>query len=246
MFPCSHTFTQSPIGISITTPSFWQDIDACPDTLLAHVFRSATAEPIPLLEERISILREAGKILCRDFESSPATLIKQADHSASLLVILLVQHFPNFQDEATFQTRQVHLYKRAQIMVADLWACFNGVSYGEFWDIGSLTMFADYHIPQMLQSLNCLWYSPRLESRIARLEMLEPGETAEVEIRGCSIWCVELLRRQIESMYPESKARLNAVLIDFFLYDTCKEMEARGEIDDEKILPHHRTRSIYY
>jgi len=156
----------------------------------------------------------------------------------------LVKHFPNFRDSTLFHGREVRLYKRAQILVADLWACFNGTSYGAFNDISSLTMFADYRVPQMLQGLHCLWYSPRLETRIARLQPLQAGETMEVEIRGCSIWCVDLIRREIERKHPEAKGKVNAVLIDFFLYDTCKEMEDRGETDE--MLPHHRTRSIYY
>jgi hypothetical protein len=36
----------------------------------------------------------------------------------------------------------VRLYKRAQILVADLWACFNGEEFGEFHDIDKITMFA--------------------------------------------------------------------------------------------------------
>lgn len=102
-------------------------------------------------------------------------------------------------------------------------------------------------------------------------------------MRGCSIWCVELIRREIEKRHPEVKAArktsvsepdevekkaqeseqqqpgdagerqpekgqsqrtygINAILIDFFLYDTMKELE---EKKDES-LPHHRTRSIWY
>jgi hypothetical protein len=38
----------------------------------------------------------------------------------------------------------VCLYKRAQILVADIWACFEGQGYGEFNDIDEITMFADY------------------------------------------------------------------------------------------------------
>lgn len=233
------------LGYAITTPDFWQDLDACPDSTLAHIFRSATGEPIPLLSERIAILREAGTILYTHFACKPANLISRANHSAAALVNLLVEYFPNFRDSTVFHGNQVKLYKRAQIMVADLWACFNGESYGTFDDIDTaLTMFADYRIPQMLQSLNCLWYSPRLESRIARRAEFTPGEDMEVEIRGCSIWCVELLRREIEKKHPDAKGKLNAVLIDFFLYDTCKEMEKKGEIED--VLTHHRTRSIFY
>lgn len=36
----------------------------------------------------------------------------------------------------------VRFYKRAQILVADLWACFEGESYGGFHDIDGVTMFA--------------------------------------------------------------------------------------------------------
>lgn len=59
-------------------------------------------------------------------------------------------------------------------------------------------------------------------------------------MRGCSIWCIELIKREILRNHP--KAKIDACLIDFFLYDTMKEMEAKG-IDT---LPHHRTRSIWY
>ncbi|EXJ55656.1 hypothetical protein A1O7_08585 [Cladophialophora yegresii CBS 114405] len=231
-------------GHAITSPDFWQDRDACPDSVLEHVFRSATDEPMPLLSDRISILREAGDILYHHFDCRPVNLIQQANGSAAALVNLLADHFPNFRDVAYFQGRRVHLMKRAQILVADIWACFQGTSYGSFSDIDSLTMFADYRIPQMLQSLNCLWYSPRLESKISRAELLEPGQELEVEIRGCSIWCVELVQREILKKHSEVKGKVNAVLIDFFLYDTCKEMEKRGELDGS--LPHHRTRSIFY
>jgi hypothetical protein len=36
----------------------------------------------------------------------------------------------------------VRFLKRAQILVADLWAAFDGESYGEFNDIDKITMFA--------------------------------------------------------------------------------------------------------
>ncbi|KIW98082.1 uncharacterized protein Z519_01666 [Cladophialophora bantiana CBS 173.52] len=231
-------------GYTITNPHFWQDRDACPDSVFEHIFRSATHEPIPLLKERIAILREAGSILYEHFGCKPANIIRRANGSAPVLVNILVEYFPNFRDVACFQEREVRLYKRAQILVADLWACFQGTSYGAFSDIDSLTMFADYRIPQMLQGLQCVMYSPRLESRISRQEMLKAGAEMEIEIRGCSIWCVELIKKEILRKHPEAKGKVNAILIDFFLYDTCKEMEKGGEI--EELLPHHRTRSIFY
>ena len=60
------------------------------------------------------------------------------------------------------------------------------------------------------------------------------------DLIACSIWGVELIRREIKRQHPES--HINAILIDFFLYDTMKEMEKEGK----ESIPHHRTRSIWY
>ena len=43
---------------------------------------------------------------------------------------------------------------------------------------------------------------------------------------GCSIWAVELIKREILKAHPD--ANVSAVLIDFFLYDLAKEREAQG------------------
>lgn len=98
----------------------------------------------------------------------------------------------------------------------------------------------DYRIPQILCNLGCLQFSPPLDACVRMRKHIEPGHSWEVQLRGCSIWCVELIRRQILSTDPEAK--VNAILIDFFLYDTMKEQEAKGEAS----IPHHRTRSIWY
>lgn len=101
-------------------------------------------------------------------------------------------------------------------------------------------IYVDYRVPQMLHTLGCLSYSPPLDYAIRSQKLLEPGHSWEVQLRGCSIWCVELLRRQILQKHPDAK--VNAILIDFFLYDLAKEREKAGE----DAIPHHRTRSIWY
>ncbi len=208
------------------------------------------------------------------FDCKFSNCIKEADGSAAALVNLLVEHFPCFRDESKFEGKNLRFYKRAQILVADLWACFDGEGYGRFHDIDQITMFAgisapcessdslakltlDYRIPQMLHTLSCLRYSPPLEYHIRQLRSIESGHSWEIQLRGrtsrppappklvtvrigCSIWCVELIRREIIRQHPE--AQINAILIDFFLYDTMKEREASGE----EAIPHHRTRSIWY
>ncbi|EAW16279.1 queuosine 5'-phosphate N-glycosylase/hydrolase [Aspergillus fischeri NRRL 181] len=251
-------------GIQITTPEFWINEEECTDALLRHVFRSASEEEIPLLDERLQCLREAGRVLCSDFDGSFVNCIYSANYSAAALVNLLVESFPCFRDETVFQGQRVRLYKRAQILVADLWACFNGESYGEFHDIDKITMFAEGHIRSK--------------------KLIPSGSNWEIELRATSIWCVELIRREIERQHPEVKKQklskgaptespangatssenetnpatqkhirqasihdtsgsgINAILIDFFLYDTAKELERDGR----ETVPHHRTRSIWY
>jgi len=124
--------------------------------------------------------------------------------------------------------------------VADLWAAFNGDSYGRFDDIDTITMFADYRIPQMLSSLGVLSYSPPLLNALRTKSIIESGHKWEIQLRGCSIWAVELVRQQILRHHPD--ATVNAILIDFFLYDLAKEQESAGV----EAIPHHRTRSIWY
>jgi len=195
---------------------------------------------MPLLAERLECLCEAGRVIADQFGGSIVKLIEQADGSAAYLVNSLAESFPCFRDETKFDGRRVRLLKRAQIFVADLWAAFDGEGYGLFHDIDRITMFADYRIPQMLYALNCLSYSPPLDSCIRTKQLIAPGHSWEVQLRGCSIWCVELIRRQIVRQHPE--AQVNAILIDFFLYDAMKELEKANE----EQIPHHRTRSIWY
>lgn len=128
-------------------------------------------------------------------------------------------------------------------MVSDLWACFNERSYGSFKDIDDMTMFADYRVPQILESMKCVEYSARLKTHLRNLQPLNNGDPWEVEIRGASIWVVELIRREIKRRDPD--ARVNAVLIDFYLWDLAKELQKKqGGVKEG--VPCHRTRSVFY
>lgn len=60
----------------------------------------------------------------------------------------------------------VSFYKRAQILVGDIWACFKGEGIGKFLDIDYLTMFADYRIPQILLHFGAIRYSNALMTKL--------------------------------------------------------------------------------
>ncbi|EFX06490.1 hypothetical protein CMQ_6811 [Grosmannia clavigera kw1407] len=229
-------------GVPITSSDFWQSEDECDMALMRRVFRSATDEEMPLLAERLDCLRQAGRVLYQKYGCCFTNVLAAADGSAARLVNILARDFACFRDEFPYpgRRRPIRFLKRAQILVAELWACFQGTGYGAFHDIDKLTMFADYRVPQILHSLGCLYYSPPLLTIIRQQKPLASGSDLEMQLRACTIWCVELIRREIVRNHPDAK--INAVLIDFFLYDTMKELEAASK--DE--VPHHRTRSIWY
>jgi hypothetical protein len=119
------------------------------------------------------------------YQCSFTRCIEAADHSAAALVNLLADNFPCFNDCTSFENRKsVRFLKRAQICVADLWAAFEGESWGEFNDIDKITMFADYRVPQILASLGCLWYGPGLDHAVRQKKVIESGHTWEIQLRG--------------------------------------------------------------
>lgn len=199
----------------------------------------------------------------QQYDSSITNVIDAANGSAAELVNILARDFSCFRDEHDYEGRKkpVRFLKRAQILVADLWACFEAEAYGSFYDIDKITIFADYRIPQILITMGALYCSPSVAAAIRDKRILKSGDRWEMQLRGMchtrlerqrsrtwltmrgaagSIWCVELIRREILRRHPGT--HVNAILIDFFLYDYMKELEAEGN----EPFPHHRTRSIWY
>lgn len=129
-------------GLNVTSPSYWHREAGYSDDVFRHIFRSATNETMPMLEERIFVLREAADVLFQNFDMSVARIFERANHSAAGLVNMLAEYFPSFRDETRFEGRRVRFLKRAQILVADVWACFDGEGPGQFNDIDKVSMFA--------------------------------------------------------------------------------------------------------
>lgn len=50
-------------GIPITTPAFFASEERLPDKEIERIFRSDTKEQVPLLQDRIRVIREAGRVL---------------------------------------------------------------------------------------------------------------------------------------------------------------------------------------
>ncbi|KAJ2940720.1 hypothetical protein O0L34_g14831 [Tuta absoluta] len=228
-------------GHDITSPTYYSNIT---EDQLSHIMRGDNAAKIPLFEKRLSILHEEGKILLKKYSGTFQTCLKEADKSAVKLLNILVENFPSFRDEATFKGKQVSLYKRAQILVADLWNFFGGKGWGEFGDIEQLTMFADYRIPQVLVYFGAMSYSEELMKKLENDILLPSGSEVEVEIRGCSIHTVQLLKKRIEEKLRHTNSTAdvpNSVQIDYYLW--CYRRKYADQLEK---IPFHKTLGIFY
>lgn len=203
---------------------------------LRHILRPAPGSPaIPLFDARLANAREAGRVLLEHYGGQFTNAIEAAERSAPALALLLARDFPSFADVATWQGHDVPFLKRAQICVADLHAAFHGESWGKFDDLGDLTAFADYKLPQLLRREGVLDYAASLAARVDSYEPISAGSEEEIEIRAATIWAVELLRR---ALARRGIAR-PASAIDYRLW-----AESQAKLPGEQ--PYHRTRTICY
>ena len=115
--------------------------------MILRIFASST-QPIPLPEDRLKNLQEAGKVLNEKFGGSFCNCVKEANQSAQQLLKLIVDNFPCFRDEAVIGGKTVSLYKRAQVInlqateisiVYVFCFCNNHISLSRYW----LQIFGD-------------------------------------------------------------------------------------------------------
>ncbi len=217
-------------GLPVTDPHFLSGISARD---LAEIFSGQGT--IPMFEQRLKNLREAGSIILSELGGDITSLVDAASGSAVGLVGRIVSHFPSFRDEALYRDRRVYFWKRAQIFASDLFTAFGGNKWGKFNDIERLTAFADYKLPQVLRELGIISYHRGLAARVEAMEQLQPGSEEEVEIRAMTVWAVEELRKG----FQEHGRKLTSPRVDNWLWQL-------GQRDAFRKRPFHRCRTIFY
>ncbi|MCI4381171.1 hypothetical protein PGIGA_G00248570 [Pangasianodon gigas] len=208
-------------GVPITDPAYFFQMS---EDDLAHVLRSDNDTPMPMLKERHQALTEAGRVLMQH-GGSFRSFISHGQNDAEKMVQYIVDNIPSYRDEAVYEGKRISFYKRAQILVADFWGIMEARGEGNIPNLDYLTMFADYRVPQALVYLGALRYSDALMEALKKGELLSSGERREVEIRGCSIWCVEKIKNDLWQLVQERDGKscgINSALIDFYL-DCCRQ-----------------------
>ena len=217
-------------------PFFFSDFCRMDKEDLAQIFQGEGDSEIPLLAERLTCLDELGRGVPIQREGSVEALLAVTGSSATGLVRYLTSRVPNFNDIVGKSPREVSFYKRAQLAASMIHRILVENRRGGFADIGILTAFADYRVPQILRELGILVYDHELAETIDGERDLPPESMGEVCIRAATVWGVEYLRQELEERFGSP---ITAAQVDFFLWLKARELK-------DSMRPHHRTRTIAY
>lgn len=186
-----------------------------------------------LLTQRHKIILENFKILHKEFKGSAFEIIKKTGGDANKIVELLLGQFPTFRDEVSYKGKKVYFWKRVQIFVNDVDFAL-GKNSKLVKNLDDLTIFADYKIPQLLESYGVLNYLLLLKQRIQKYELIEKGSSEEIEIRANTIYACELIRKELIKM----GRKINSNELDWLLWVLSKKTNFKN--------PYHKTLTIFY
>ena len=185
---------------AVTTEQIAADLGQRPDLELMSLYAQA--------------LRQLGAFLG---ERTPIQVVEAAQGSAQALAGAVARGMAMWNDRG--------FYKRAQILPSDL----ASAGIAEFWDLDSLTIFADNLVPHVLRCEGVLVYDAALAAHIDTGALLTHAEQ-EREIRACAVHACTQLSQRLEK--PER-------VLDALLWN-------RGQEPEIKARPRHRTRSVFY
>ena len=81
-------------------------------------------DKICLASERAQIIKDTAFLIQNKWENSLVKLVESAEKSAVKLLEILTSDFLNFQDHGIYKGRQIHFYKRAQLLIRHVYGFF--------------------------------------------------------------------------------------------------------------------------
>jgi len=204
---------------------------------LAHIFRGNIE--LPLLDERVEMLRQAGGILQAKYGGRYHNFVNDCSprcyDKGNGIVERLTAEFPRFHDSSPYDGHEIKIDKLAQLGVWIMYCNFRQSGAFQLDDTEKLTAFADYIVPAGLRVMNILEYSPALDHAIRSYQMIPRDSTQEVEIRAHTLYSTALLREEINKLRP---ADMQIII---------PQIDARLWLPYHTTFwPHHLTRTIMY
>lgn len=189
---------------------------------------------IPLLPQRVRVMRETGRVLLERFEGRFQNAVLSIDGDAVALSRLLATEFPSFRDIALHAGEQVAILKRAQICAADLHRTLLANDLSGLTNLDGLTVFADYRLPQLFRDRGVLVLDAESANRIERGEFIEAGSAVEVELRAATVVIGDELVRAMRVKGIDAAAWS----LDYRLWLMARHPDVT--------VSHHRTVTVFY
>jgi hypothetical protein len=171
----------------------------------------------------------------KKFNGDFTNLVIQANNDSQKLLDLILENFPSFNDESMYKGIKVYFYKRAQLLIADIYQAFEGHKFGRFDNINEITACADYKLPFVFRRLGIFSYSDYLADKIDNQIQIEKDSEEEIEIRSNTIRTVELMKQKIKGKI----AHADSIHINDHI-----RMLGQKKINNDK--PYHHTRTTSY
>lgn len=218
----------------LAKPAHWVQVTAaqCQDIFDMPVGVSGDIDDLMTLYA--THLAAAGQVLVSEYDGKALNVLQAAQKSAVKLAELVAQ-WPGFEDIAFYDGMPVPIFKRAQILAADMHLALCGQGVADFDDLGDLTIFADNMVPHVLRHDGILNYAPPLAAAIDAGEFLQPGSAVEVELRAVALHAVECLK---QAAHQQGKT-VTSLDLDRILW-------TRGYEQTYFSKPPHRTMTVWY
>ena len=195
---------------------------------------------MPMLEEKIEVLRQAGEVLAAKYDGRYHNFIKSCPprlyDNGKGLVERLAAEFPRYNDVSQYDGHEIKFYKLTQL---GFWQIYTGLggAGGAFKleDPQKMTAFADYIVPVGLRVMGITSYSPALEKAIDSYQPIPRDSSQEIEIRAHCLYATALLTDEINKLRPPGQPII------------IPQIDARFWTHYHTTSwPHHLTRTIMY
>jgi len=182
---------------------------------------------IPLLKQRYEQLTMMNKYLG---ENSFYEQIENI-YDDNTLLNYIIENLTYFEDERNYGNKKIYFYKRAQLLTSDILHVRKSIEKVSV-DYSNLIGCADYKIPQVMNCLGMLIYSPSLEEKILKLEEIEMNSEFEVEIRANTLIVIDYIYNKLNKKIPR-------VDINDYIW-------LLGQNKSKINKPYHRTKTVNY
>lgn len=154
---------------------------------------------IPLLEERLKIVRQVSKTVNKKMNGNFYKYIENINSDCELFEII-ISNFPNFKDERIYDGKKIYFYKLAQLLTSDI-LHIREIKEKIKMEYSHLIGCADYRIPQVLREMGILIYDKELTNFVDKQIELPINSEYEVEIRANMLIVIDMIYEQLKGKY---------------------------------------------